>query len=78
MTNNGNGLLPAFVRLSRKDWVRNEVTSRKWKLQLISSSSECSAQGQVLHCKPGTKAAVLLKGRSFTANLGTKIAVLLG
>ena len=43
-----------------------------------SSSPEYSAQGQVLHCKLRIKAAVLLKGRSSTANSGTQVAVLLG
>ena len=42
-----------------------------------SSSSECSALGQIFHCKLSYQAAVLPKGRSFTANLRTKVAVLL-
>ena len=42
-----------------------------------SSSSEYSAQGQVLHCNSWMKAAVLLKSRSFTANSETMVAVLL-
>ena len=36
----------------------------------------CSAQGQIFHCNSGTKAAVLPKGRSSTANSETKIAAL--
>ena len=36
-----------------------------------------SAQGQVFAVNSGTKAAVLLKGRSSTAYSGAKVAVLL-
>ena len=39
---------------------------------------ECSAQGQVFHCKLITRVAVLPTGRSSTANTITKVAVLLG
>ena len=39
------------------------------------SISERSAQGQVFHIKRRAKAAALLKGRSSTANSGTKAAV---
>ena len=44
----------------------------------VASSSECSAQRQVFTGNSGTKAAVLPKGRSSTANSGTKFTVLLG
>ena len=47
-------------------------------LNLSSSSSECSAQGQVFHCKAGTEVVILSKGRSSTANSGTKVVVLQG
>ena len=41
------------------------------------SSSECSAQEPVLHCKLRYQGADLPKDRSSTANSGTKVAVLL-
>ena len=43
-----------------------------------SPSSECSAQGQVLHCKRRNQGCSSAEGRSSTANSGTKVAVLLG
>ena len=48
------------------------------RLFFQESSSECSTQGQVIQCNSGFKPAVLPKGRSSTANSGTKVAVLLG
>ena len=44
----------------------------------IDISSEYSAQRQVLHCKRRNMGCSCAEGRSFTANSGTKIAVLLG
>ena len=44
----------------------------------IYISSECSAQGQVLHYKRKNLDAILPKTRSFTANSGTKVAALPG
>ena len=41
-----------------------------------SSSSECSAQGQVFHCKCRNQGCSSAEGRSSTTNSGTKIAVL--
>ena len=52
------------------------ITLRPQKL--ISSSSECSAQGQVLHCKRRNLGYSSTEGRSSTANLGNKPAVLPG
>ena len=46
--------------------------------QNILSSSECSAQGQVLHCMCRNQGCSSAEGRSSTANSGTKAAVLLG
>ena len=42
------------------------------------SSSECSAQGQVLHYKHRNLGCSFAEGRSSIANSGTKAAVLLG
>ena len=42
------------------------------------SSSECSAQGQVLHCKRRNQGCSSAEGRSSTANLEIKAAVLPG
>ena len=43
-----------------------------------SSSSECSAQVQIFHCKPRPQGCSSAKGRSSTTNSGTKVAVSLG
>ena len=43
----------------------------------ISSSSEWSVQGQVLHCKRRDLGCIYAEGRSSTANSGSKSAVLL-
>ena len=45
---------------------------------LQSSSADCSAQGQVLHCKRRNLGRSSAEGRSSTANSGTKAAVLRG
>ena len=42
-------------------------------ISVISSSSECSAQWQVLHCKRRNLGCSSAKGRSSTANSGTKL-----
>ena len=42
------------------------------------SSLECSAQGQVLHCKRRNQGCSSAEGRSYTANSATKVAVLTG
>ena len=44
----------------------------------ISSSSECSAQGQVLHCKRRNQGRSSVEDRSSSANSGIKAAVLPG
>ena len=43
---------------------------------IYSSSSECSAQWQVLHCKRGNLGCSSVEGMSSTANSGTKATVL--
>ena len=44
----------------------------------IYVSSECSAQGHVLHCKRRDLGWISVKGRSYIANSGTKVTVLSG
>ena len=49
-------------------------TSPKFTTIIINYISECSAQGQVFHCKNScTKAEVLPKCKSSTENSGTKV-----
>ena len=45
---------------------------------LVYISSECSAQGHILHCKRRNQGCSSAEGRSSTANSGSKAAVLLG
>ena len=62
------------------------LENNMWKKTMVLSlnvfifmwSSECSAQGQDLHCKWRNLGCNSAKGRSSTANSGTKAAVLLG
>ena len=47
------------------------------KLIILKSSSECSAQVQVPHCKRRNLGCSSAEGKSSTAKSGTKAAVLL-
>ena len=50
-----------------------------WNIYRVSSSwSECSTQGQVLHCKRMNLGCSYTEGKSSTANAGTKVAILPG
>ena len=53
----------------------NEVTNTVNLLYIFTSSSECSAQRQVLHCKRRNLGCSSAEGRSSTANSGTKATV---
>ena len=54
------------------------TTSSSSQESNILSSSECSAQGQVLHCKRRSLGCSSAQGRSSNANSGTKPVVLPG
>ena len=45
-------------------------------LLILVTSSECSSQGQILHCSSGNLGCSSAEGRSSILNSGTKTAVL--
>ena len=61
------------------DYTKNHTRKTLLALwSMSSSSSECSAQRQILHCKRRNIGCSYAEGRSSTANSGTKAVALLG
>ena len=74
------------VRIPAKDQLREKKKTKLHQFSLILTSAqkleliveECSAQGQVLHCKRRKLGCSSAKGNTSTENSGTKAAVLPG
>ena len=66
------------VELNLRQEKMGEPREKLYSIPISSSSSECSAQGQVLYCRRRILGCSSAEGRFSTANSGTKAAVLQG
>ena len=70
--------LRSIENFTKRDRGRNIDIRDKLKIESSSSSTDCSAQGQVHHCKRRNRGCSSAKGRASTTNSETNAAVLPG